>query len=266
MTDFDYIIYTDGSANSSDRGASACIVQDIRTKQEYYIVGSYGNSTNNQSELFATFLGYALVTCLKPGYKLNVKLCSDSTYVLNSSCQHIHSWLKTGKINMSDALKNAHFWRVFVEMSRNINITPEHTPGHTGIPENERCDFAAKWTRKNLTIEPDKPLHLELKKTSRTRVIYQDNWFIVNFDELFHNSILELKTPQAIASEITAKIGEYLTLDLPTVSLVDITLQEMKRRVEEVIDLPKRYGVTDSRLLEILEKFKEIEKEIGDIR
>jgi ribonuclease HI len=265
MNDIQFVMYTDGSANNSDRGASACIVKDLGTHQVYHVVGSFRNSTNNQAEIFSTLLGYALISCLRPGEELNVKVCSDSTYVLSSSTQHVYQWMQSGKINEPDILKNSHFWKVFLELSRNIKITPEHTPGHTGIADNERCDFAAKWVRKNLEVNPVVPQLIEIEKKSRRKLVYKDTWFVCNFNDIFFKMVMNLETPRKLAQEITAKVGEYLVLDLETRTFDDFKLSETGKKVEEAIEILKRGGISNPEVLALLNQLEEVQRIIvGD--
>ena len=265
MNELDFIIYTDGSANSGEHSGSACIVKEVNSSREFNIVASFGTGTNNQSEIFATFLGYALINNLRPGYETTVQLCSDSTYVLNSSTIHVKQWLDSGKINDSSILKNAHFWRVFLELTKNMTIIPKHTPGHSGIEDNEKCDNAAGWARKNRTGEEIDPQILEITKTNRRKVVFQDNWYLQDFTKLIQFIQEESKTPKDVAFSLSLSMNLYFALldSAKVVTEAKRASVETTRHLLQAKQVMKKFNLSSKETDEYLKKLLDILEQIG---
>lgn len=149
-------LYTDGGSDNRGGGASACIVQIGQTTRCFSFL--LGDATNNECEIFAVLIGLAYIQdsiqngeCKEPDRK--VLWVSDSEYSLKSATQYILTWQKNGwRTSQKDPVKNQGLWKTYLQMTNGLTIMPEHVRGHTGHPENEACDLAVNWIRKNKDI------------------------------------------------------------------------------------------------------------------
>lgn len=260
MSDLDFAVYTDGSANSTGSGGAACIVVKYPERKYYYLMSSLGDSTNNQAELFSSFLGFSLINTLVPSpkNKLNVKLISDSNYLLLGGTEYIHKWKRENSLlHPLSTLKNKTFWVAFQELTRSIEIKAEHTKGHAGHGENEKCHFAASWCRKNgLSFPSCAAIELKYKKKSP---VY-DVWYYVNLSNTFRmikaldsNRYLEIykamnhliyefnydevyKTEDRVINQMLSKIEEAYLIGkaFPDDDKITKISKDLKRIVQEL--------------------------------
>ena len=105
------IIYTDGacSGNPGPGGWGSILMYKENVKE---ISGALNNTTNNVMELTAVIEALKLLK-----YKCNVKLYSDSAYVVNAFNQKwIYGWIKNGWKNASkEPVKNKELWEQLYE-------------------------------------------------------------------------------------------------------------------------------------------------------
>jgi ribonuclease HI len=131
-------IYTDGacSGNPGPGGWGVYIDNDGEIKE---ISGSEDNTTNNRMELKAVIEALKYFTS-----KTNLKLHTDSKYVMDGSSKWIENWKKNGwKTAQKKAVKNQDLW---IELDNLINfhkISWVWVKGHDGNYGNERADFLA---------------------------------------------------------------------------------------------------------------------------
>ena len=145
-------IYSDGGGEVATTAAAACIIDDRHAKRRYRLVAFLGGATNNEGEIFAGLMAFALVETLTQSDQrqgpLAVQWHSDSEYALKSACNYIRSWQANGwKTSSKQAVKNQGLWRVYLDLSKDISVIPKHVRGHSGHPENEECDTASTWVR-----------------------------------------------------------------------------------------------------------------------
>lgn len=267
---FDYIIYTDGSANSGPTGGSACIVEDTNTLERYHLVTSYLKATNNQAEIFATLIGYAFITSLHPTvpWKLRVKLVSDSEHVLSCSVRHIFKWIRSGKLyNLNLPLKNRGLWQLFAKLTEKIEITGEHVKGHSGHFDNERCDHAASWARIRRMDDKSFTDHcvVELIKRKKKAATFCDNWF--HFDgepvmSLIRNE-QNVELDQAVY-QIHTLVKGFFQNELAVITTQDRVLKSMMDRVKEAITMANKHKSGDKRIADLEEKLKNLVGEYKD--
>jgi len=78
---------------------------------------------------------------------LHVRLVSDSEYVLRGLTEWMAGWIRNGWRRGSKAnappVKNDDLWKELHDLTKRHHMTYEHVRGHTGHPENERCDQLA---------------------------------------------------------------------------------------------------------------------------
>jgi len=132
-------LYTDGACSGNPGpGGWGAILRYAEHERE--LCGGEEQTTNNRMELTAVIEG---LSALKEPCK--VLLCSDSTYVINSIQKGwVYGWQRKGwkKSDGSPAL-NVDLWERLLPLLKKHDVTFEWVRGHTGHPENERCDRLA---------------------------------------------------------------------------------------------------------------------------
>ena len=107
-------------------------------------------TTNNRMELLAPIA--ALNALNEP---CQVDITTDSQYVKNGINQWIHNWRKNGwRTAAKKPVKNADLWRRLDEAVSKHDVTWHWVKGHSGHPENERCDDLAR-SAANHPSQPD---------------------------------------------------------------------------------------------------------------
>ena len=132
-------LYTDGacSGNPGPGGWGAVLKYGGQEKE---LSGGEPETTNNRMELTAVIEG---LSALKE--PCEVELCSDSTYVINSiQKKWVYNWQRKGwrKSDNSPAL-NVDLWQRLLPLLETHKVSFVWVRGHTGHPENERCDRLA---------------------------------------------------------------------------------------------------------------------------
>ena len=128
-------IYTDGSClgNPGPGGYGAILIYGKHRKE---ISEGFTLTTNNRMELLATIEALKLLT--KP---CQVELTTDSQYVKNGINQWIHNWRRNGwRTKDKKPVKNADLWQALDEVIKQHEVNWHWVKGHSGHPENERCD------------------------------------------------------------------------------------------------------------------------------
>lgn len=133
-------IYTDGSClNNPGNGGYGAILSIGEHRRE--ISGGEADTTNNRMELMAVIS--ALETLKRP---VSVVVYTDSTYV-QTNYPRLVNWEKNGwKGSNKQPVLNAELWQRLQKAVAEhcITITFEKVKGHSGHPENERCDKLAR--------------------------------------------------------------------------------------------------------------------------
>lgn len=136
-------LYTDGACSGNPGpGGWAFILRDLKTGKELTGSGGEADSTNNRMEMLAVING---LLALKKSCHVN--LYSDSKYVLQGLTEWMKSWKKKnwkrteGRKLMP--IKNVELWQQLDELIQKHHMTYHHVRGHSGHPENERCDEMA---------------------------------------------------------------------------------------------------------------------------
>ena len=137
-------LYTDGAArgNPDGPGGYGAVLQFIDKNgvlHEKELSAGYVRTTNNRMELMAVITGLEALT--RP---CRVELYSDSKYVTDAfNKRWVDSWLKKNWKGASGPVKNVDLWKELdAEVGRH-QIEWLWVKGHSGHPENERCDQLA---------------------------------------------------------------------------------------------------------------------------
>ena len=132
-------IWTDGacSGNPGPGGWGAILRYGDAEKE---LSGAEAATTNNRMELMAAI--EALNALKKPA---NVKLHTDSKYVMDGVTKWIHGWKKKGwKTADNKPVKNEDLWRALEAAANRHNVEWQWVKGHAGDPMNERADQLAR--------------------------------------------------------------------------------------------------------------------------
>ena len=133
-------IYTDGacSGNPGPGGWGTVIRYEDGSEKE--LSGGESKTTNNRMELMAVIEGLKL---MEPGKSLIVT--TDSEYVKKGITAWIHSWLRNNwKTASKKPVKNQDLWKTLWDLTQQVEIEWRWVKGHSGHPENERCDSLAR--------------------------------------------------------------------------------------------------------------------------
>lgn len=140
------IIYTDGacSGNPGPGGWGAVLMYKENKKE---ISGGSNSTTNNIMELTAVIEALKLLK-----FECNVKLYSDSAYVVNAFNQKwIYGWIKRGwKTSGNEQVKNKELWQELYDLTKKHNVEFIKVKGHSDNEYNNRCDELARNAIKKL--------------------------------------------------------------------------------------------------------------------
>ena len=128
-------MYTDGASRGNPgRGGYGTILMHRQHRKE--LSAGYRMTTNNRMELLAVIVGLEAIK--KPGSE--VKVYSDSQYVVDAVNK---GWVWTWQRKGFKGKKNPDLWRRFITIYQQHDVKMHWIKGHSGIPENERCDELA---------------------------------------------------------------------------------------------------------------------------
>ncbi|NUQ65271.1 MAG: ribonuclease HI [Pirellulales bacterium] len=136
-------LFSDGACSGNPGpGGWAFILRHPASGKEIERSGAVRETTNNRMELLAVIRG--LEALKRP---TAVELFTDSTYVGKGLSEWLHKWKANGwKRREGDrwaAVKNEELWRRLDELLARHRVRFTHVRGHSGHPENERCDAMA---------------------------------------------------------------------------------------------------------------------------
>lgn len=143
-------IYTDGSClgNPGPGGYAAVMIFSQHRKEIYQ---GYKHTTNNRMELLAAIAALETLneTC-------EVELTTDSQYVKNGINQWIINWRKNGwRTADKKAVKNVDLWKRLDSAVSKHKVNWHWVKGHSGHPENERCDELARQAAEGTNLPID---------------------------------------------------------------------------------------------------------------
>jgi len=143
---------TDGacSGNPGPGGWAAVLVWGDKRKE---LSGAYRRTTNNRMELMGVIAG--LETLREP---CRVKLVTDSRYVANAIERGwAERWRRNGWKRNARGEKaiNSDLWARLLDLCARHELSIEWVAGHSGHPENERCDQLAVAASQDPAAPPD---------------------------------------------------------------------------------------------------------------
>jgi len=139
MTNDKVDIYTDGACSGNPGPGGWGVVMHWKGNVKE-LSGYEGDTTNNRMELMAAIQG--LETLKRDVGKVN--LHTDSTYVKDGITKWIHGWKKNGwKTAAKKPVKNKDLWQRLEASLADHEVEWHWIKGHSGHPENERCDELA---------------------------------------------------------------------------------------------------------------------------
>ncbi len=143
-------IFTDGSClgNPGPGGYGAVLKYKGKIKE---LAQGFQLTTNNRMEMLATII--ALQSLTEP---CQVSLTTDSQYVRQGITQWIKKWQKNNwKTANKQDVKNVDLWKKLNEENKRHSIEWHWVKGHSGHPENERCDDLARQAAESNNLVED---------------------------------------------------------------------------------------------------------------
>ena len=136
-------LFTDGGCSGNPGpGGWAFVLRHLASGKELERAGAERHTTNNRMELTAVIRGLA---ALKRSTR--VELLSDSVYVGRGLSEWLPKWKANGWRRRDGKrwaeIKNEDLWRVLDQLLGKHAVRFTHVRGHSGHPENERCDTLA---------------------------------------------------------------------------------------------------------------------------
>ena len=136
-------LFTDGACSGNPGpGGWAFILRHLKTGTEKEASGGKPHTTNNQMELLAVVQG--LQALKRP---CSVELFTDSVYVGKGLSEWMKKWKANGWKRSEGGrlkpIKNEEIWRELDELVSKHKVKYTRVAGHSGHPENDRCDELA---------------------------------------------------------------------------------------------------------------------------
>jgi ribonuclease HI len=132
-------IYTDGACLGNPGPGGYGVILSYNGKEKEISKG-FKNTTNNRMELRAVIEG---LKALKEN--CDVTIVTDSKYVAEAMQKGwVAKWKANGwKRNKKEKALNIDLWEQLLELCEKHNVKFEWISGHSGHPQNERCDKMA---------------------------------------------------------------------------------------------------------------------------
>ncbi len=144
-------LYTDGSClgNPGPGGYAAVLISGPHRKE---IAAGFSGTTNNRMELMAVIAGLETLKTMSA-----VEIVTDSQYVQKAfTARWLAGWQKNGwKTAAKQPVKNQDLWKRLVPLIDAHKVTWRWVRGHSGHPENERCDTLARAAASGRNLPPD---------------------------------------------------------------------------------------------------------------
>ena len=146
-------IYTDGACpgNPGPGGYGAALLFEGHRKE---LSGGYRKSTNSRMELVAVIKGLEALR-----EKCEVEVFSDSKFVVDAiTLGWPEEWRSMGwQLKNRDRAKNIDLWQRLLELCETHKVRCRWVKGHSGVPDNERCDQLATEAANKPNLPIDEP-------------------------------------------------------------------------------------------------------------
>ncbi|MDR0739222.1 MAG: ribonuclease HI [Oscillospiraceae bacterium] len=139
-------IFTDGAClGNPGPGGWGAVLKCCGVERE--IFGAEKNTTNNRMELMAVIMALQELK-----YPCVAEVYSDSKYVCDAvSKGWVRTWQeKNWKKSNGEKALNIDLWKKLLELLSIHDVVFFWVKGHSGLPENERCDVLATTQAKKL--------------------------------------------------------------------------------------------------------------------
>lgn len=145
---YDFVIYTDGAClGNPGEGGWAGIIYDSKENHKRIVAGSEQYTTNNRMELLAVIESLKSIS-----FNTNVKIYSDSKYVLEGITKWIHNWKKNYWMSSNKKqIKNIDLWKQLDDLVERFDISWEWVKGHSDDKNNNEVDELARLEAQKLT-------------------------------------------------------------------------------------------------------------------
>ncbi len=137
-------LYTDGACQPNPGAGGWAFIIDYDSISHAQ-KGGKEDTTNNRMELTAVLEGLKFFI----SYIYNIdqpilRICSDSKYLLLGMEQWLENWEKNNwRRTDKKPVLNTDLWKEINELKRQVQIEYKYIKGHSGHPENEKCDQLA---------------------------------------------------------------------------------------------------------------------------
>lgn len=143
MKQSEVLLFTDGGCTGNPGpGGWGYVMRHVPTGKEKEGSGAEMETTNNRMELQAVIEG--LKALRRP---VSVRIITDSSYVKNGMEKWLPGWkARNWQRKTSSGLKpvkNVDLWQELDRLLEKHDASFQHVRGHSGHPENERCDQLA---------------------------------------------------------------------------------------------------------------------------
>jgi ribonuclease HI len=132
-------IFCDGACSGNPGpGGFGAILRSGKLEKE--LSGAEHDTTNNRMELIAAIT--ALESLKRPSRAV---LTTDSQYLSKGMNEWLSGWIRRGWVNSKkDPVLNRDLWERLDSLSKTHTVEWKWVRGHSGHPENERCDELAR--------------------------------------------------------------------------------------------------------------------------
>ena len=152
-------LYTDGAChgNPGPGGYGVVLLFGEHRKE---LSGGYRKTTNNRMELMAVIKGLEALRG-----KCKVEIYSDSKYVVDALANGwAAKWRANGwQRNKREPAINPDLWGRLLELCEAHDVTLHWVKGHSGNPDNERCDRLATEAATQPGLPDDEPYELTMQ-------------------------------------------------------------------------------------------------------
>lgn len=136
-------LFTDGGCSGNPGpGGWAFVLKHLASGTVKEVSGGERETTNNRMEMTAVIRG---LEALKR--RCRVELITDSQYVGKGITEWMPKWKANGwqrrEGKQFKPVKNVELWQRLDELLNRHDVTYSWVAGHSGHPENERCDELA---------------------------------------------------------------------------------------------------------------------------